>query len=89
MKTKIKNFAIAMDNAIEDVNKEYAIDEAASIGKDVLNAAICIGAAEMCAASAIIRTTRLTTRTVKTGAKKAIIVMDDYFKNSPAMTIYR
>ena len=89
MKTKIKNIAKAMDNAIEDVNKEYATKAVTNIGSDLLNATVAMGASYLYMGSAIVRATELAGRSAKTGAKKAVIVINEYFENSPAMTVYR
>ena len=89
MKTKIKNIAMVVDNAVEDVNKEYAIEAGTGIANDLINATIAMGASYLYLGSAAVRTAKLAGKTVKTGAKKAIIAMNDYYENSPAMTIYR
>lgn len=89
MNTKIKNIAVAMDNAIEDVNKDYATKAITNIGSDLLHATVAMGASYMYMGSAIVSAAELAGRSAKTGVKKAVITMNEYFENSPAMTVYR
>ncbi len=90
MKTMAIDYAKKLDNAIDDVNKEYAIEAGVKIANDLQGALIAYGITWLYLADAAMHTTKLTARTVKTGIKKALIKGSElYYETATTVTIRR
>ena len=89
MKTNIKKVAVVMDNAIEDVTMEYVKDAGTKIIADLATAGMGIGMYYVNIGFAIYHAAELTTRTAKTGAKKAILKGMEVYNATPAMAVRR
>ncbi len=86
MKTMAIDYAKKLDNAIEDVNLEYAMEAGTKISNDMYLAAVAAGMSMLCIGDAAIHTTKLTVRTAKTGIKKAVIKASElYYESAPTI----
>ena len=89
MKTKAMEYVKRLDNAIEDVDKKYAIETGAKVGKDVYTATMLLGASMLYLGDATIQTTRLTVRSANTGAKALILKAADLYDETNTTVIIR
>lgn len=90
MKTMAMDYAKKLDNAIEDVNKEYAINAGVKIANDLQGALIAYGITWLYLADAAMHTTKLAARSAKTGAKAVILKAAElYDETDTTVTIRR
>ncbi len=89
MKTMAMDYAKKLDNAIEDVNKEYAINTGVKIANDIQGALIAYGVTWLYIADAAMHTTKLAVRSAKTGAKAVILKTAELYDEANTTVIVR
>ena len=89
MKTMAMDYAKKLDNAIEDVNKEYAMNAGVKIASDLHGALVAYGITWLYLGDAAIHTTKLAVRSAKTGAKAVILKAAELYDETDTTVIVR
>ena len=89
MKTMAMDYAKKLDNAIEDVNKEYAMNAGVKIASDLQGALVAYGITWLYLGDATIHATKLAVRSAKTGAKAVILKAAELYDEANTTVIVR